>query len=553
VEFRILGPLEVVDERGALALGGQKQRALLALLLLHAGEVLSVDRIVDELWGEHPPRTATTSLQNFVSQLRKLLGVEVLVTKPPGYALLVGANELDLTRFEGLVAEARRLEPEERAHRLHDALALWRGTPLADLTYEAFAQPEIQRLEELRLDALEQRLEADLACGAGAELVAELESLVRVHPLRERLRSYLMLALYRSGRQAEALDVYHEGRRALVEELGVEPSRELQQRYGSILRHEAALDSAAPRVQLEDHYGEIAKAALAGRLVVVLGPGAMGVASPEDGAAGLPGPDQVAAYLAECFDYPPEGERDLARVSRYVALMKGVGPLYDELHDLFDRDYEPGPVERGLATAAGLLRERGSPPQLIVTPGFDHALERAFADAGEEFDSVCYIGSGRYSGKFLHVSADGTVALVDVPNTYADLVPERRTVILKVHGQVDRTPEREWESFVVSEDDYIDFLAAPELAGVVPVGLVSKLRRSHFLFLGYPLRAWHVRVLLHRLWGREKVSYRSWAIQSTPDAVEREAWRQRGIDVFDIDTEEFVERLSTRMVGELVT
>jgi DNA-binding SARP family transcriptional activator len=553
VQFRILGPLEVVDEHGALALGGQKQRALLALLLLHAGVAVSVDRIVDQLWGEEPPRTATTSLQNLVSQLRKLLGAELLVTKPPGYALLIEPDELDLTRFERLVAEARRLEPEERAHRLHDALALWRGTPLADLAYETFAQPEIQRLEELRLDALEQRLEAELAAGSGAELVGELESLTREHPLRERVRGYLMLAFYRSGRQAEALDVYHEGRRALVEALGIEPSRELQQLYGSILRQEATLDSAPSPPQLEDHYGEIAKAALAGRLVVVLGPGAVGLARTEEDAVGLPGPDEIAAYLAECFDYPRDRERDLALVSRYVALMKGVGPLYDELHDLFDRDYEPGPIERGLATVAGLLRERGSPPQLIVTPGFDHALERAFADAAEEFDSVCYIGSGRHAGKFLHVSAEGAVALVDVPNTYADVVPERRTVILKVHGQVDRTPEREWESFVVSEDDYIDFLAAPELAGVVPVGLVSKLRRSHFLFLGYPLRAWHVRVLLHRLWGREKVSYRSWAIQSTPDAVEREAWRQRGIDVFDLDAEDFVERLSTRMVREPVT
>jgi DNA-binding SARP family transcriptional activator len=156
LQFRILGPLEVEDERGPLTLGGQKQRALLALLLLHVGEALAVDRIVDELWGEQPPRTATTSLQNFVSQLRKLLGPDVLVTKPPGYALRLSPERLDLGRFERLVAEARRAEPDDRARKLREALALWRGPPLADLGYETFAQDEIRRLEELRLEALEQ-------------------------------------------------------------------------------------------------------------------------------------------------------------------------------------------------------------------------------------------------------------------------------------------------------------------------------------------------------------------------------------------------------------
>jgi DNA-binding SARP family transcriptional activator len=550
--YRLLGPLEVANESGPVTLGGQKQRALLALLLLHAGEALSIDRIVDGLWGEQPPRTATTSLQNIVSQLRKLLGADVLETRPPGYALRVGPDELDLSQFERLVAEARRSTADERTRLLRDALALWRGPPLADLAYEAFAQAEIQRLEELRLDALEQRVDAELAAGSGAELVGELESLVAQYPLRERLRGHLMLALYRSGRQAEALDAYLEGRRKLVEELGIEPSRELQQLYGSILRQEALLDPAAPRPQLEDRYGEIVKAAVGGRLVIIVGPGSRGTPQLPAATGALPSPDYVAAYLAGCFDYPPEEERDLARVSQYVALMKGVGPLYDELHDLFDRDYEPGPVERGLATLAGALRGRDAPP-LIVTAEFDQALERAFTEAAEEFDTVCYIGSGRHTGKFLHVSAEGAVALVEVPNTYVDLVPDRRTVILKIHGQVDRTPEREWESFVVSEDDYIDFLAAPELAGVVPVGLVSKLRRSHFLFLGYPLGAWHVRVLLHRLWGRERVNYRSWAIQANPDAVECEAWRQRGVDVFDLDPGEFVHRLSERLIREPTT
>jgi hypothetical protein len=319
------------------------------------------------------------------------------------------------------------------------------------------------------------------------------------------------------------------------------------------LRQETGLDPSEPTAPPEEHFGDLVKATVAGRLVVVLGPGANTSATAIEGASSpLPGPDEVAAYLADCFGYPPEQARDLARVSQYVALMKGVGPLYDELHALFDRDYEPGPAHRGLAELASILRDRDAPPQLIVTANFDHALERAFAEAGVEFDVVSYIGFGRHHGKFLHVSAEGRIAVVEVPNTYSELATDQRTVILRIHGQVDRTPEREWESFVVSEDDYIDFLSSPELAGVVPVGLVSKLRRSHFLFLGYPLMAWHVRVLLHRLWGREKVSYRSWAVAPGPDPLELEFWRQRGIDVFDRNVDAFLSRLAERLAAEPV-
>src|SRR5262249_32930414 len=146
---------------GPLALGGQKQRALLALLLVHAGEVVATERLVTELWGERPPKTATTSLQNFVSQLRKLLGPELLETRPPGYVLRIDRARFDFARFEALVAQARRAEPQERARVIREALALWRGPPLADVAYETFAQSEIRRLEELRLDALEARIDAD--------------------------------------------------------------------------------------------------------------------------------------------------------------------------------------------------------------------------------------------------------------------------------------------------------------------------------------------------------------------------------------------------------
>ena len=229
MEFRILGPLEVVEQGRALPLGGARQRALLALLLTRANEVVSADRLIDELWGAQPPRTAANALQYHVSQLRKALAPhEAIVTQEPGYVIRVGPDELDLLRFELLVEEARQAAPELAARRLREALDLWRGPPLADLAHESFAQTEILRLEELRLAALERRFDADLALGRFAELVGEVQVLVREHPLRERLRAALMQALYGSGRQAEALEVYRETRRLLVDELGIEPSPALQ-------------------------------------------------------------------------------------------------------------------------------------------------------------------------------------------------------------------------------------------------------------------------------------------------------------------------------------
>jgi DNA-binding SARP family transcriptional activator len=547
VEFRILGPLEVVGEHGPIQLGGQKQRALLGGLVIRAGQVVSTDRLLDELWGERPPKTATTSLQNMVSQLRKLLGADVLVTRPPGYALQAEPHQVDAARFELLVADARKAPPEERARILREALALWRGPPLADLEFERFAEGEVRRLEELRLGALEERIDADLELGSGGELVPELESLVDRHPARERLRRELMLALYRAGRQAEALEVYHEGRRHLADELGLDPSPALKQLYGSILRQEQVLEKAQPATGPEDHYADVLRALQSGRLVVVLGT-AVNAGTASDG--GLPAYAEVAAALAESFDYPPGGERDLARVSQYVALMKGVGPLYDELHGLFAREYEPAGAHRVLAQLPARLRALRAPGQLIVSANFDQALERALTEAGEVFDVVSYIALGRHRGKFLHVSADGTANVVEVPNTYADVAPEERTVILKIHGGVDPAPDREWDSFVVSEDDYIDYLAYSDLAAVVPVGLAARLRRSHFLFLGYPLREWYVRVFLHRLWGRDSPTYRSWAAEPGLDPLELESWRRLGIDVFDVAVEEYVAELERRMSVE---
>ncbi len=202
MEFRILGPLEVVADGKVVDLGGPKQRAVLALLLLEGNRVVSSDRLIEALWDETPPDTALKALQVYVSQLRKLIGKERLETKAPGYRLRVEPHELDLGRFHQLQSEARFAE----------ALSLWRGAPLADFAYDRFAQAEIELLAELRLVCLEERTERELARGRHAELVGELEALAAEHPLRERLRAQLMLALYRSGRQAEALAAYREAR-----------------------------------------------------------------------------------------------------------------------------------------------------------------------------------------------------------------------------------------------------------------------------------------------------------------------------------------------------
>ena len=252
MDFRILGPLEVSHEGRELPLAGSKQRAVLAILLLHANEVVSSDRLIDELWGEQPPPSAAKSLQVHVSRLRQALDRAgeaspggVIVTHGRGYLIQLGPDELDKARFESLLDEGTKALvdgiPERAAELLRDGLALWRGPPLADFAYEPFAQAEIARLEELRLSAVEQRIEADLALGHHAQVIGELESLVGRHPFRERLRAQLMLALYRSGRQAEALDAYQDARRALVDELGIEPGEELQELQSRILAHDPAL------------------------------------------------------------------------------------------------------------------------------------------------------------------------------------------------------------------------------------------------------------------------------------------------------------------------
>jgi WD40 repeat protein/DNA-binding SARP family transcriptional activator len=246
MEFRILGPLEVCNEAGAVPLRGGKPRTVLAVLLMHANEPVSADQLALALWGDGAPAGAAGTVQVHVSRLRKALGdAEVVTTTPAGYRLRVRPGELDAHRFEQLVERGRRAlaagQPQEASAILRQAASLWRGPPLADLAYEPFAQTEIARLEEEQLAALEARIEADAAAGRHAELVGELRQLVARHPTRERLAGQLMLALYRCGRQAEALEAFQEARRRLAGEIGVEPSPELRDLQDAILHHDSSL------------------------------------------------------------------------------------------------------------------------------------------------------------------------------------------------------------------------------------------------------------------------------------------------------------------------
>jgi hypothetical protein len=306
------------------------------------------------------------------------------------------------------------------------------------------------------------------------------------------------------------------------------------------------------RDSLEPHFRNVVRATLEGRLIPLLGAGVNLSGRPPRTTWAprhyeyLPSGAELAAHLARHFDYPAHDEddlRDLLRVAQYVAVMSGSGPLYDQLHLLFDGDYQPGPVHRLLARLPALLRRRQTAFQLLVTTNYDDALERALRAEGEEFDVVSYIAEGEWRGKFLHGRPDGEVVPIHEPNNYGDLSLERRTIVLKIHGAVDRT-NQERDSFVITEDHYIDYLTRTKIEELVPATLNAKLKRSHFLFLGYSMRDWNLRVILHRIWGQQRLKYNSWAVQLRPEPIEQRFWSRRGVEILDHPLDTYVASLT---------
>jgi len=301
----------------------------------------------------------------------------------------------------------------------------------------------------------------------------------------------------------------------------------------------------------EGHFDSILRAVAAGRVVPMLGAGVNLCGRPRgigwERGRYLPSGNELAVHLAVRFGYPKRELRDLLRISQFVEVTQGSGPLYDELHELFDADYPPSPVHEllaGLPKRLGLAGRRRY--QLIMTTNYDDALERAFRAAGEDFDLVWYIAEAEHRGKFLHLPPDGEPRLISRPNEYDGLSLEERTVILKIHGAIDRRrPER--DSYVITEDHYIDYLTRTDVSTLVPVTLGAVLRHSHFLFLGYSMRDWNLRVMLHRIWAEQSRTYKSWAIQLHPNPIDDEFWHRRGVDVLDTSLEEYVAGLTARI------
>lgn len=309
----------------------------------------------------------------------------------------------------------------------------------------------------------------------------------------------------------------------------------------------------------DEHYRVVAKRIMAGAVVPFLGAGVNLCGRPETKSpwrpgAYLPNGSELAHYLADGLGYPYRDPGDLLRVSQYVDVSLGSGALYETLHSAFDADYPPTSVHRLLASLPGLVRGRrgGVRPffPLIVTTNYDDALERTFGLVGEPFDLVTYMAEGPERGKFRHTRPDGTSTLIEVPNEYTELRCEERPVIAKIHGTVGRGVE-DSDSYVITENHYISYLTHTDIAQLIPLFIATRMRKSHFLFLGYSLKDWNLRVILHRIWGDSRPKFRSWAIQSKPDGLDEKSWAQRGVDVLDERLEEYTTQLEGWLAEEI--
>lgn len=393
MEFRILGPVEVWKDGRPVSLGRGKQRAVLALLVIDANRIVSSDRLIDQLWNGQPPATAATALQGHISGLRKALGPGVIATRRPGYVLQIEPEQVDLGRFERLREAARsaleRGDPDASADKLRKALELWHGEAFADISSEPSIQAEAARLEDLRVATLEDRIDADLAAGGSAELVDELQRLVSTYPLRERLWGQLMLSLYRSGRQANALDAYRRARQTLVSELGLEPGPALRDLERRVLSHDPALDPEPKALPPSKRPG-------VRRGVVVL--------------AG------AVVCLAAALLLTGRDSDELAIPRNSVAV---IDPAKDAVAAAIELDPNPGPIAEGAGGvwvlsvgSSTISRIDPETRRVIRSYGIGDTPANVAAAAGEVWVADgCSIGGD--PGKLLHIytSAEGGIEL----------------------------------------------------------------------------------------------------------------------------------------------
>lgn len=293
----------------------------------------------------------------------------------------------------------------------------------------------------------------------------------------------------------------------------------------------------------------IARLVRGGKVIPFLGAGvnAMGrTPGVRRTSAMLPSGAELAAELADYFEYP-EASRDLMKVSQYVDMAVGSAELYDHLHEVFEADYVPTQLHRMLAGLPGRLRATGSPGGYVcVTTNYDDALETAFRELDEPFDLVYYIADGPERGRFAHVAPDGATRLIDRPNEYHELDPDHRPVVAKIHGAMIREdPDR--DSYVITEDHYIDYLTRTDVSDLIPLQLATSLTRSHFLFLGYSLADWNLRVILHRIWTQQRLPRKSWAVQLDPDPIEQKWWERQGVELIRCRLEEYVAALEAAL------
>ena len=310
----------------------------------------------------------------------------------------------------------------------------------------------------------------------------------------------------------------------------------------------------------EGHYKLLARAIAEGEVVPFLGAG-VNLCEREPGAIwrlgeSLPDASELTEHLASAFAYPVTEKQDIMRVSQYGAVMSGSGALYKMLHSVLDADYSPTVVHRFIADIPRLLEEQGKPPRhlLIVTTNYDDVMERALE--GQEFDIVSYVANGEYHGKFTHTDYVGNTTVIHDPATYDGLpieVPSfvlSRTILLKIHGTVIRSQTSAVsDSYVITEDDYIEYLSRTDVAKIMPPALISKLKQSHFLFLGYSLGDWNMRAILHSLWRDRTLDWTSWAVQIDSQPIELRFWLKRNVDIFNIPVSQYVTNLRAELAA----